>query len=101
MLEQAHREEVAGGTAAAAKHYRMGDNVIREALQLEVPSVGLGPAYSNTARWRADLAAWLPLVAARFLTATLPHLPCMQRINKNRIRTNFQLSCSTQGILMH
>ena len=72
MLEQAYADEVTGRTPEAAKHYQLGSSVIEEALQLEVPSVGLGPAFSNTARWQAELAAWLPLVALRCPPAPPP-----------------------------
>ena len=49
----------------AIKTYRIGDQIIDEGLQLDVPSVGLGPAFSNTAQWRADLTAWKAQAASR------------------------------------
>lgn len=65
-LEAAHQKDCAGRAAEAAKTYAIGSQIIDEGLQLVVPSVGLGPAFSNTARWRADLAAWQPQVAHRW-----------------------------------
>ncbi len=65
-LEAAHQKDRAGRAAEAAKTYGIGSQIIDEGLQLVVPSVGLGPAFSNTARWRADLAAWQPRVAHRW-----------------------------------
>lgn len=57
-LEAAHQKDRAGKGSEAIRTYRIAEQIIDEALKLDVPSVGLGPAFSNTARWRADLTAW-------------------------------------------
>ena len=64
-LEAAHQKDRAGKESEAIRTYRISDQIIDEALKLDVPSVGLGPAFSNTARWRADLTAWKAQAADR------------------------------------
>lgn len=64
-LEAAHQKDRAGKGSEAIRTYRIGEQIIDEALKLDVPSVGLGPAFSNTARWRADLTAWKAQAADR------------------------------------
>lgn len=59
VLERAQTSLAAGRTKEAVRHYHLGEEVIRDALALDVPSFGLGPAFSNTASWQADLLAWL------------------------------------------
>jgi hypothetical protein len=64
-LEAAHQKDRTGKASEAIKTYRIGNQIIDEGLKLEVPSVGLGPAFSNTARWRADLSTWKAQAADR------------------------------------
>jgi hypothetical protein len=64
-LEAAHQKDCVGKAPEAIKTYRIGSQIIDEGLRLDVPSVGLGPAFSNTARWRADLTTWRVQAANR------------------------------------
>lgn len=64
-LERAHRKHAVGATAEAAKLYSMAQQVMGEGLEVQVASAGLGPAFSNTARWRSDLSSWHSQAATR------------------------------------
>ena len=57
-LERAYACDVAGERDSAAKLYQTGVNICQEGLTLEVPVSGLGPAHSNTAKYRSDLNDW-------------------------------------------
>lgn len=57
-FERAYAQDVAGDRESAAKLYQTGINITQEGLSLEVPVSGLGPAHSNTARWRGDMVEW-------------------------------------------
>lgn len=76
-LEAAHQKDRAGKAADAIKTYRIGSQIIDEGLQLEVPSVGLGPAFSNTARWRADLTTWKLQAAHRCAAQCCARVFCL------------------------
>lgn len=69
VLERAQSNLAAGRVEEAIRHYHLGEEVIRDALALDVPSSGLGPAFSNTASWQADLAAWLPHIHNRSISS--------------------------------
>ncbi len=58
-LERAYNKDVEGASQDAVKLYRLGLNIIHEGLSLRIPSAGLGPAFSNVARWREDMKQWL------------------------------------------
>ncbi len=71
-LERAYSKDVEGWRLDAIKLYRIGVDAIREGLALRVPSAGLGPAFSNVARWREDLKQWLQRANDRRGAAPLP-----------------------------
>ena len=58
-LERAYNKDVEGASQEAIKLYRLGLNIVDEGLSLHTPSAGLGPAFSNVERWRADMKQWL------------------------------------------
>lgn len=70
VLDRAHKEFAAGRAEEAVRLYHLGEEVVNEALALDVPSSGLGPAFSNTASWQSELVAWLPLIHLRLQQAS-------------------------------
>jgi hypothetical protein len=84
-LEAAHQKDRAGKGSEAIRTYRIGEQIIDEALKLDVPSVGLGPAFSNTARWRADLAAWRAQAADRSHVVSTNAAPMRLRLSASAV----------------
>lgn len=71
-LERAYSKDVEGWRLDAIKLYRIGVDAIQEGLALRVPSPGLGPAFSNVARWREDMKQWLQRANDRRGATLLP-----------------------------
>ena len=57
-LERAYQHDLNRALPEASKCYHMGLQSIAEGLKLQVPVSGLGPQYSNVARWRSDMQSW-------------------------------------------
>lgn len=66
-----------GAQADAIKLYRMGLNIVQEGLSLQVQSSGLGPGYSNVARWRDNMSTWKQLAGSRYAVDVITHRHCM------------------------
>ncbi|BDA45630.1 Fidgetin-like protein 1 [Coccomyxa sp. Obi] len=64
-FDRAYNRDVEGAQADAIKLYRMGLNIVHEGLSLQVQSSGLGPGYSNVAKWRDDMSTWQEHVVRR------------------------------------